>query len=469
MALRARGARVLAILRGPTVTTTLTNLLIMGSNAIGGIASARALGPDGRGQLTVVMLWSALINVVGILGLPSACTYYAARWPGRREALVRFFIRAAAWQAAAATVVSAGLLWWLRIRLHLPTVLTAEYVTWAAAAEIGLYGMCFAQGIQDFRYVNLIRALTSAAPTVPLLALVIVVRLTPSEAGGAYVIPAWVGAAIAYRVLRRSRGTGQTPAVTWGERGSIFSYARRNLVSFSSLALNANSDQMILGMLVPVGALGLYSVAASASSPLPAFVTSISAVGMPAVAALNGRARAAATWQTLGRALLPLAVLAPACAVALPWLIPALYGPHYTNAIVPAELLLIGTAFTALTVVADDLLRAHGHPGFVSITQGAGALVTIVGALLLARRSLDAVAIFSSLGFVVAFLLAVARLRMITRPDGRHRTPRARPGMIAIGAHRTPAHRTAARPGLARPALTQPAGAHQRPRNLIGS
>ena len=446
---RAVLARAMVVLRGPTVATTLTNLLIMGSNAIGGIASARALGPAGRGQLTVVMLWSAIINVAGILGLPSACTYYAARWPGRREALVRFFIRAAAWQAVAVTVVSAGLLWWLRVRLHLPLVLTAEYITWAAAAEIGLYGMCYAQGILDFRHVNVIRALTSAAPTVPLLVLVAAVHLTPGEAGAAYVIPAWIGAAIGYRVLRRSRGTGATPAVTWGERGSIYSYARRNLVSFSSLALNANSDQLILGMLVPVGALGLYSVAASASSPLPSFVTSISAVGMPAVAALNGRARAAATWRTLTRALLPLAVLAPACAVALPWLIPLLYGPHYTRAVIPAELLLIGTAFTALTVVADDLLRAHGCPGFVTITQGAGALVTIVGALLLARRSLDAVAVFSSLGFVAAFLLAVARLRMLTRPDGRHRATPARSGVIAVGAHR--------------------AGTAQRPRNLIGS
>jgi O-antigen/teichoic acid export membrane protein len=444
MAIRAQGTRVLGVLRGPTGTTTLTNLLIVGSNAIGGIASARALGPAGRGQLTVVMLWSAVINVVGILGLPSACTYYAARWPERRAALVRFFTRAAAGQALAATAVSAALLWWLRVRLHLPAILTVEYMTWAAGAEIGLYGMCYAQGISNFRYVNLIRAVSTAAPTIPLLALVILVRLTPSEAGAAYVVPNWIGAAIGYGLLRRSRDTGHIPAVTGPERRSIFSYSRRSLASFSSLALNANADQMIIGILVPVGSLGLYSVAASASSPLPSFVTSISAVGLPAVAALNGRAQAAATWKTLGRALLPLAVLAPACALALPWLIPALYGPRYTAAIIPAELLLIGTAFTALTVVADDLLRAHGHPGFVSITQGAGAAVTIVGALLLARRSLDAVAVFSSLGFVVAFLLAAVRLRVITRPEGRHGSPRAR---HAAG----------------------PVGARQRSRNLIGS
>jgi cytochrome b len=91
-------------------------------------------------------------------------------------------------------------------------------------------------------------------------------------------------------------------------------------------------------------------------------------------------------------------------------------------------------------VVADDLLRAHELPGFVTVTQGAGALVTIVGALLLARRSIDGVAIFSSLGFAVAFLLAVGRLWLVTRPA------RARARHAA-----------------------DPAGARQRPRNLIGS
>ena len=82
---------------------------------------------------------------------------------------------------------------------------------------------------------------------------------------------------------------------------------------------------------------------------------------------------------------------------------------------IPAELLLIGAVFTALTVVTDDLLRAHGNPGFVSITQGAGGVVTIVGTLLLAKRSLTEVALVSSLGFAVAFALALIRLWIATR------------------------------------------------------
>ena len=186
------------------------------------------------------------------------------------------------------------------------------------------------------------------------------------------------------------------------------------MASLTGLTING-VDQLILGLLVPVGSLGLYTVAASASSPLPYVVASLGMVGLPTVAALPGQAKAAATWKALRRAAYLLAVLAPACAALIPLAVPAAYGGHYSAAVIPAELLLIGAVFTALTAVADDLLRAHGNPGFVSISQGAGGAVTIVGTLLLARRSLTEVALVSSLGFAVAFVLALIRLWIATR------------------------------------------------------
>jgi O-antigen/teichoic acid export membrane protein len=121
------------------------------------------------------------------------------------------------------------------------------------------------------------------------------------------------------------------------------------------------------------------------------------------------------------RATYSVVLISPVLAIILPWAIPFVYGTRYSAAIVPAEILLFGTVFSALTVVADDLLRAHGHPGFVSISQGAGGVVTGVGALMLDGHPLSAVSAASSLGFVVAFALALARLRAATR---RHHEPR---------------------------------------------
>ena len=240
------------------------------------------------------------------------------------------------------------------------------------------------------------------------------VHLTPAQAGFAYLFPVWCGALPAWLLLR---GEGLGPGarrLSLRDRRSIRSYGWRSLASFSGLAVNRSADQMVLGLLLPAASLGLYSVAAAASSPLPTLVASLGMVGLPTVAALDGTAKAAATWRALGRAACLLGLISPVVALLLPRLIPLLYGVRYTGAVMPAELLLAGSVFAALTTVADDLLRAHGYPGFVSLTQGVGGVVTVVGTLLLARRSLGAVAMASSAGFAVAFGLAVLRLWLLT-------------------------------------------------------
>ena len=344
-----------------------------------------------------------------------------AHWPERNAALAIFFRRVAVQQAFVMTVVSALVLWWLHSRLHLPMALTIEYISWAPSAAIALYGACLKQGLGDFTRFNLVRVISGGLPAVPMLAMAMVVRLTPAEAGLAYLVPTWCSAAMAYIWFRRSSGSSEKHPLARDERRSIRSYGWRSLASFSGLTLNRSADQLILGLLVPASSLGLYSVAASASSPLPYMVASLGMIGLPTIAALTGRAKAAATWKALVRASYLLAIAAPVCGAALPWAIPAIYGGPYSASVLAAECLLIGTVFTALTTVADDLLRAHGYPGSISVTQGAGGVVTVVGVLLLARHSLWAVALVSSLGYAVAFVLAFIRLWVVTRRIGRCR------------------------------------------------
>jgi O-antigen/teichoic acid export membrane protein len=409
------------LLRGSTATTTVTNLLILGSNALAGIVSARALGPAGRGQLAIVVLWSALISMVGIVGLPSSCSYYVACWPDRRATLAAFFSQIALRQALVMTVIGGAVMWWLHARLRLPSPLAIEYVTWAGGTAIALYGTCYVQGLGSFRRFNAIRSIPGILPAVLMLGAAVAVRLTPAEAGAAYLIPAWFSAAVAWVWLRRAcRGNGAR-RLSHRDRRSIRSYGWRSLASFSGLALNRSADQLVLGLVVPVGSLGLYSVAAAASTPLPALVASLGMVGLPTISALTGPAKAEATRKALWRGACILALAAPLVALILPRVIPLIYGAHYASAVVPAELLLVGAVFAALTSVADDLLRAHGHPGFVSLSQGVGGAVTIIGTILLARRSLTDVALVSSIGFVVAFVVALTRLR--AAPHGRQYDP----------------------------------------------
>ena len=121
--------------------------------------------------------------------------------------------------------------------------------------------------------------------------------------------------------------------------------------------------RLTLSLLVPVSSLGIYSAAASAPSLLPTLVASIGMVGLPRVASLTGEAKSAATWRAMLRATYSLVLISPVLAIILPWAIPFVYGTRYSAAVVPAEILLLGTVFSALTGVADDLLRGMGAPG----------------------------------------------------------------------------------------------------------
>ena len=421
--------QIRTLLCKPTSTTTLTNLAILGGNAVAGVVSARALGPAGRGQLAIVMLWSALISMVGNLGLPSSCSYHVARWPDRRAVLVARFRRIALQQAAAMTLVSVFILWWLRIRLRLEPQLAAEYVSWAGAATITLYSACYAQGLGDFFRFNVIRLIPAVMPALLMAASSSALHLTPVVIAATYLVPTWASAVLGYAWLgSASRASLDCRSLSPRERRQIWSYGWRSLASFSGLAINRSSDQLALGLLTSVGSLGIYSVAVAASSPLPSVVASFGMVGLPTVASLAGRPKASATWRALWRATVLLAAMSPILAFLIPWAIPLVYGHQYSAAVVPAEILLIGTGFAALASVIDDLLRAYGHPGFVSITQGAGGAVTVIGTVMLGGRPLISVAVVSSLGYGVAFGLALTRLIVATlsrRSRGKHRAVRS--------------------------------------------
>jgi O-antigen/teichoic acid export membrane protein len=318
------------------------------------------------------------------------------------------------------TAVSTAVLWWLHLDLGLAPPLTIEFMAWAAASTITVYGTCYVQGLGDFTRFNALRVVPGAVTAALMLAGEVAVRLTPAEVGAAYLIPTCGSAVLGSIWLRRASAEVPIRQLSLRERRSMWSYGWRSLAGFSGLTLNRSADQLTLGLLVPAGSLGVYSVAVAASSPLPSIVASLGMVGLPTVAALSGQAKTIATWRILRRAALLLVFMSPIFAVLLPWAIPLVYGAQYSTAVVPAEFLLIGAIFIALTSVIDDLLRAHGRPGFVSISQGAGGVVTIIGTAVLAGHSLGAVAVVSSLGYVLAFALALMRLYVSTRVPGRH-------------------------------------------------
>ena len=240
-------SRFHALLHEPATATAVSNFAILAANAIGGIASARALGPEGKGQLAIAMLWSGLIGMAGSFGLSSSCSYYVALWPDRRAALALWLRRIAARQVISMTVVSIAVMSWLHLRLHLTPALAMEYSTWAGAGALTLYGTCLVQGTRSFTRFNIIRIIPGAVPAVVICAISIAVHLTVAEAGAAYLIPVWCSAILGWIWLHPTIAGISAASLSKTERRSLWSYGWRNLGSFSGLSLNANGDQLVLG------------------------------------------------------------------------------------------------------------------------------------------------------------------------------------------------------------------------------
>src|ERR1700740_254129 len=64
-----------------------TNALMLSSGVVTSLLSAWALGPDGRGDLMIVLMWPGIFAMVAEIGLPTAYRFWTAQEPERISAL----------------------------------------------------------------------------------------------------------------------------------------------------------------------------------------------------------------------------------------------------------------------------------------------------------------------------------------------------------------------------------------------
>src|SRR5215469_592801 len=84
---------IFALLRGGSgfaavVQTGLATVLVLAINVVTGIVSARALGPQGRGELSALLLCPQFLSFLFALGLPSSTIVTIKRAPENASALM---------------------------------------------------------------------------------------------------------------------------------------------------------------------------------------------------------------------------------------------------------------------------------------------------------------------------------------------------------------------------------------------
>ena len=412
--------------RGPSALTLATTLAAQSLLVVSGIIVARALGVEGRGTLALLWLVPLSIVMLGGIGIPQATTYYVAREKSNPAAVVGISVRITA-------TIAAILLLAYGAGLFLVGDVGGSFSSADALLSIFLIvpflglnlGIAVLLGMKRYRAFNLGRFIAPflyAASTAILLLLgdanltaILAASLGSFALGG---MTAWV------LILRRIRSTGLPPET---DGRQIAGFGLRGVIGSTSTITDVRADQLLVGALMDARAVGIY-VVAIAFSNLPRFVAqSIGSVAFPRIASAESeQGRWDATIRAARIGVLGIASIVAALLIALPVLIPLLFGDDFEEAIGVGRLLLVGAFFLSVHRLLSELARGLGHPGYGSITEVVNGLVFVIGVLVFATPATEkgiALAVVSggiaSTALLSAFLIRLRRLPPESGKAGR--------------------------------------------------
>lgn len=368
----------------------------------------RGLSPAERGTVAFVIVSALAVAVVCGFGLGDAATVFASTRPESRPRVLTNLLLALTLTSVAGAVavflVYRGL---GAVRLN---ALTAPEVLLLGVGVVvtALFEAvrAFLLGCSRFRPQALVQAVW---PWV-YAGLLLLVSLT-SGLSVVAVITCWVacfGIAALIQITLAVRYAGLGPPDARLFRSSLH-FGLRAWPINTSRFFNFRADQILMGFLATKAALGIYSVAVSASEALLYLSFAIGSAIVPVIGGSEESTRGAKTIQTLRALLLATAVAIALAAVVGPILLPLVYGASYGQSVIPFLFLLPGAlGFAALSVVGGALVGG-GHPGRAS----SGFLVAmIVGVsldlVLIPPLHATGAAVAASAAFIVGGGVAIA-------------------------------------------------------------
>ncbi|HXM49660.1 MAG TPA: polysaccharide biosynthesis C-terminal domain-containing protein [Pyrinomonadaceae bacterium] len=394
----ARNARLILI----------ADITILLSNIISSLVGARALGPAGRGDLLVIVLWPPVVAMLAGLGLPTAYRYWMAREPERVSYLfsnaVLYTIAVGVLSVAAADLIvphlvgqrSPQVMMLLRIyQVNIPAALFLDLMRgllegtrrfgWAGAARMIFFG------VQAFGFAGL---WTAGHLTVATAMITMIIAQTSSM----------LLALIA--VLSQLRPSWKP---SWVEFKNSMHYAVRDypggVADFTTLRL----DQLVLAAMASNVAIGLYVVAVRLSEMTTLAADAIADALMPEVAASKVENRAELLWaRSLRLAIYMHLVLLPPLWLGAPLFLKILFGDRFVPATGAFRWLLVAAGVWSLGSIVISGLRGFGYPGLSTLAKFSAAAVTTVGLLvLLPRWGITGAAIASLIGYTVMLVIAL--------------------------------------------------------------
>jgi len=389
-----------------------------------GVMLARALGPEDRGYLAMLILIGVLAVQITPMGLPYALTYAIARVPGRAIDVVRELKRAIWIRLLAGPLFTALLLGGLTIGK--PTYVrigAVAVVAVMAFAFVQRCGLAMLQGFQEFTSFNVLRVAPNAAFALGVGALLLVGKDEFIAMAFAWAVSRGMFAPVTIRRARKEAERHQDPgAPDPPETSWILRFGRRSMIGAAPPVEAYRIDQSVVALFLAPTSLGLY-VVALAFVNLPRFIAqAVGMVASPLTSASESQAGAKRRmWQFFWGAIplyLPIII---ALWIAAPQLTEFFFGTEFADAAPLSRLLLIATVPYCARRVLTDAARGAGYSGAGSVAELAAFLGVIpMFAVLVPMSGVLGVGYALIASSALAFAVLVG---MLLHSRARHSTP----------------------------------------------
>jgi O-antigen/teichoic acid export membrane protein len=350
-----------------------TSVFIQCCGILQGIIVARLLGPVGRGEFAAVMLWPMMFAGLGILGSNIAIARVSAKLDDHDSILRTAIVLALITSGLSALVCFIALPWLMpQAESHL-VALGRLFVLVIPLNHLALNLIAVDQGIGNFKNFNFTRAILN-----PLYVAILVGLWVFGIREVRWFAVALLVSALAV-VLVRLFLAARRQSLT-GKLYSLVSLLKQSIhFGLAGIAqpLYLQTDKVLMLWLLGTKNLGLYVVALSASAVIGSITESAGIVSFTMAAQADKGDGFEHLTKTFRISLLLWLFFGALLALIMPLVLPFVYGSDFADAVNPARLLIIGSAFASLASMLEQVMRGQGR-AFVGLESRLAGLATIV-------------------------------------------------------------------------------------------
>jgi len=400
---------------GTTFTAQVLSAILAIINAA---IVARALGVEGKGTLSLLLLVPHMLGLFLGAGIGLANVYYV----GTQRLDVSTLTQNSVGFAIVATIFgiilvgagafSGGLTWVLP---NIPAPLVYVALIGFPVALLGGYLNSVLHGLQRIATLNLLTIIQSAATLLLNVVLVVGFKLQLIGALIASLSTSAVNLSIVIVLLHRLGGRFR-PAWNPLVIRTTLSYGLRGYVGNILQFFNYRLDMFIINYFLGSSGAGLYSVSVAIAELLWYLPNAVGFVILPKAAASEARDMNRFTPRVFGITLALTALGGVGIAVLGQPFIRLIYSSDFLPAYTPLLALLPGVVLLGSAKVLTNEIAGRGYPHYNSINSALALVVTIgLDMLLIPRYGVLGAAIASSAAYTLIFVTAVIFYSSVSR------------------------------------------------------